>query len=604
MSDFDNDFFSRQGPTVGHANENRLLQKVGGANTTRKTFQTNADGSVTMLHTRGPGTQPEVITTQPAAQEEPRPILEDFLVVPESAASPWGFYGVGGTPMIYPDENSPGSTRVFIKPDASVKTIKNNAWVVRSADATYAQHPGNAWWTDDRLPVAKRKRLSWWRPANAAAFGTGTPAAPPIPGLGDGGLWLDTSTGNWYFSYAGTRANLGEVFIDGVKTYTMNRVILAAAMAEVDGVRYIRFVSPTMLAGVSPAYAVFYNGVTSWEYNTVTGVTVSKGATSPYSYYPADDGWPEFNASATKFILPRTNLNDSLEITFSTNAQTALKTVFMTGPDYTISVTGTVGATSGLAGEVTGYITAKGTPSSAAGFGITTTHRNLAAIWYVGDALEGGVEVLTTFVYDGSFDGGGTFSGLAKQSYIEMTGGVTVPAVNAYINVGTIKPSGVGVASKNTYWAIETGYTSSNVVFYFADKGLCFVTSIDGTGGVREAEFERSSHTGLDTVTIADPGPQPITKSLTVYDFYRRTGPYEMHTLTGLPDDVEPAAFPRGTGAAMTDARDVGILALIAANGGGVIKLIANGVMSDITSLLSVDSMTYIVAPIYVRKRT
>lgn len=62
-------FFSRTGPNIGDANENRLLQKVGGANTIRKTFQNNADGSVTMLHTRGPGTQPELVTTSSEKKE-------------------------------------------------------------------------------------------------------------------------------------------------------------------------------------------------------------------------------------------------------------------------------------------------------------------------------------------------------------------------------------------------------------------------------------------------------------------------------------------------------------------------------------------------------
>lgn len=72
MSDFD--FFSRQGPAVGDANENRLLQKVGGSNTIRKTFQNNADGSTTMLHTRGPGARPEVITNE-LNKVEPPPLL-------------------------------------------------------------------------------------------------------------------------------------------------------------------------------------------------------------------------------------------------------------------------------------------------------------------------------------------------------------------------------------------------------------------------------------------------------------------------------------------------------------------------------------------------
>jgi len=61
---FDDDQLSvRHGTTQGKSTENRMLQAMGGQDTIKKRFQTNVDGSVVMAHTRGPGTQPEFITS-------------------------------------------------------------------------------------------------------------------------------------------------------------------------------------------------------------------------------------------------------------------------------------------------------------------------------------------------------------------------------------------------------------------------------------------------------------------------------------------------------------------------------------------------------------
>lgn len=58
---------TRHGGLTGNASENRMLGKVGGANTIRKEFQNNADGSVTMLQTRNGF--PEFTTTGDAEQK-------------------------------------------------------------------------------------------------------------------------------------------------------------------------------------------------------------------------------------------------------------------------------------------------------------------------------------------------------------------------------------------------------------------------------------------------------------------------------------------------------------------------------------------------------
>lgn len=53
----------REGTPQGKAIENRMINAMGGPETIRKKFQNNPDGSVVMAHTRGPGAQPEFITT-------------------------------------------------------------------------------------------------------------------------------------------------------------------------------------------------------------------------------------------------------------------------------------------------------------------------------------------------------------------------------------------------------------------------------------------------------------------------------------------------------------------------------------------------------------
>lgn len=60
---------TRHGPARGKALENRWIDSIGGQDTIRKKIITNADGSTTLVHTRGPGTQPEVITSPPKLTE-------------------------------------------------------------------------------------------------------------------------------------------------------------------------------------------------------------------------------------------------------------------------------------------------------------------------------------------------------------------------------------------------------------------------------------------------------------------------------------------------------------------------------------------------------
>lgn len=62
---------SRSGPSVGHAIEERLIDKMGGEDTIRKTYYYGEEG-VTRVHTRGPGSRPEIYTEKPPEESPHR----------------------------------------------------------------------------------------------------------------------------------------------------------------------------------------------------------------------------------------------------------------------------------------------------------------------------------------------------------------------------------------------------------------------------------------------------------------------------------------------------------------------------------------------------
>lgn len=90
MSWDDFQFSVRTGPAIGKASENRMLDAMGGQDTIKKRFQTSDDGSVTMAHTRGPGAQPEFITTGRVT-----PTNVKYKVYMESGQLSWTFPGEG-----------------------------------------------------------------------------------------------------------------------------------------------------------------------------------------------------------------------------------------------------------------------------------------------------------------------------------------------------------------------------------------------------------------------------------------------------------------------------------------------------------------------------
>lgn len=84
---FGKPFSVTEGPEPGRATKRTMLEAMGGADTVKKKFQENGDGSVTMAHTRGAGTQPEFITTAPQTTED-LPIFMDSGAIEPGSTGP------------------------------------------------------------------------------------------------------------------------------------------------------------------------------------------------------------------------------------------------------------------------------------------------------------------------------------------------------------------------------------------------------------------------------------------------------------------------------------------------------------------------------------
>lgn len=97
----------RQGPSIGKSSELRMLDAIGGASTIKKRFQNNLNGSVTMAHTRGPGAQPEFITSEPTNEVVPDGYLES------------GQLSIGDFGTSNPNRNNKGNWDASLLPNRS-----------------------------------------------------------------------------------------------------------------------------------------------------------------------------------------------------------------------------------------------------------------------------------------------------------------------------------------------------------------------------------------------------------------------------------------------------------------------------------------------------
>lgn len=255
MSWDDFQFSVRNGPAVGKSGENRMLQAMGGQDTIKKRYQTNLDGSTTMAHTRGPGSQPEFITT--AAPILP---LSHCAVIPVCNEAVYGFIKgpTGITVYGKNEETKPASALLSIK-DTTFRLLWNRR-KTKSATTTTDLHPGNRIWYDSR-PVETRTYsgiVSWWCPVNHLQ----TYAISRSGAADNNRVWLGEQCVTTPSPYDGSpgsfmEAMKGAVFVDGVKVHTFAGYVLAAAkdsasnlLHAVTVTSFQRQYSPTWYAGL------------------------------------------------------------------------------------------------------------------------------------------------------------------------------------------------------------------------------------------------------------------------------------------------------------------------------------------------------------------
>ena len=315
MSWDDFQFSVRHGGIVGKANENRMISAMGGQDTIKKRFQTNPDGSVTMAHTRGPGSQPEFITTGGG----PIAPLYYCAAIPVCNEAVYGFQKTSTSLSAFTEsqETVPASALLSINSSAGFDVTWNQR-KTKDASTTTDLHPGNRIWYDCR-PVGSRTFggvVSWWCPVNHLQ----TYAISRSGGSNNNRVWLGeqcVTTPTPYDGSAGTfmEAMKGAVFVDGVKVHTFGGYVLAAAkdtennlLHAVTVASFQRQYSPTWFAGLgmSGIKLVTFNLATSTE----TEVTLTDDPWLTSNIVSAPPPVPQFSPDAKSLVFFKEDIID------------------------------------------------------------------------------------------------------------------------------------------------------------------------------------------------------------------------------------------------------------------------------------------------------
>lgn len=306
MSDDFNPFpfgHNREGGTIGLANENRMLQKVGGANTIRKTFQNNADGSTTMLHTRGSGTKPEFITD--IKKDEDEPTTPNFQGVPVSQAQSYGLVdGVAATSATAASDLTWCLARVK---NGDFKTFTKKKFV----------YHGNVDWRDTRPAGGGRvfKKVVTWHgfgsigrcaplayPAYAGEHYITDVADPGSPAYGVATVGVENHTFLPFDKHAYTTAYDGIVWVDGVEHAAVPGIVFSACLHKKEtGETVLRALAATRSGVTVNTSNMSYRLVDSillYEKSEAAGAWTNVGALAFNGFMTQT---PLFNSSGTEF---------------------------------------------------------------------------------------------------------------------------------------------------------------------------------------------------------------------------------------------------------------------------------------------------------------
>lgn len=324
---------TREGEATGRANERQMLDAIGGASSFRTRMQTNGDGSVTMLRTRGG--RPEFTTTRPdkVITVEPEMVV-GCIGVPVSYTYQSGYAnGNRFDPMVTPiTEEQPGSALAVV--ESAQTTFKYNQYYsTKFEDSDFKEHPGNRWWRWK----AKGKTISWWSPCPLTGIAGSSQLNPQILG----GTKQPRIDAGWNYAgkYAAWSHNRTAIYIDGEKVYSFPvfRWIYAAAAKEV----VVLGVSQTVVMALVSAsdqygeYRIPDGPLMLMAYNIDTQVLTFSVATSAYTSRSSTTTIANFafNESATKVAYEAHKYSDQslateahiFEMDTATGAETVVR---------------------------------------------------------------------------------------------------------------------------------------------------------------------------------------------------------------------------------------------------------------------------------------
>ena len=396
-------FPTRSGGATGHANERIMLDSVGGMDGIRTKIRTNADGSTTILKTRGG--MPVFYTTKPV--EIVIPPTESTVIycvgAPVSYSYRSGYMDATVfTPMATPiAEESPGSAVITVG-DGATTFEYNQRYSTKWKTDTFNEHPGNRNWKWK----AKNKVISWWSPCPLSGSFTGSGYEYTNQLLGGTQQAKTDALGNYTGTFAAWEHNRGAIYINGEKAFVIpdNRWVYAAAAKEIDVAGVKQTVLLILASGTDP-YRQFKlpdGPLRLMSYNVDTAAFVSNVATSAFTSYSNSPFIPNFafNESATKVAYVANKYSaDSLqteahifEMNTTTGAETVVRRIAVPTPEERLFGSDPM--------ALSGGYNAWNNQTAESSYGSTVSQDKVRGFYYTADTLDY-AKVVTTRTISG-----------------------------------------------------------------------------------------------------------------------------------------------------------------------------------------------------------
>lgn len=421
-------FPTRFGEATGHANERILLDLVGGTGGIRTRVQEDADGTTTILKTRGGMpvfmTTSEQVVIQPV--ETPTEVIY-CVGAPVSYSHRSGYMDTTTfTPMGTPiAEESPGSAKITVGDGAT--TFDYNRMVsTKWGSGSVKEHPGNRHWKWK----AKNKVVSWWSPCPLSGSFTGSGYAYTQQLLGGTQQAKTDSYGNYTETFSAWVHNRSAIYIDGERVAIIPediRWVYAAAAKEIIVGSSMQTVLLVLMSATGPKsrFELPDGQLRLMSYNLTTGVFNSAVGISAYTSYSNSPFIPNFafNESASKVAYVANKYSSEslqteahlFEMDTTSGAESVVRRITVPTPETRLWM-----PTLSLSGQSDAWDAVSSSNSD------TVSQDKLRGFYYVGDTLNyaklttnrtftrtAGSYLEVSYGYDDSGEGGSRHAGLA-----------------------------------------------------------------------------------------------------------------------------------------------------------------------------------------------